>query len=73
MNMNDCCFNFLITWVLAGGLIPQHVAAKLLGVTPTYVCQLVSGKKLSVYDFDKARFVSFREVLQLKIQRSSKK
>lgn len=58
---------FSENWLLAGGLITQSKAARLLGVSPTRVRQSINEGKITPYVFlDNNPLVSLSEILNIR-------
>lgn len=51
-------------WNIAGGLIQQAIAARLMGKTKTRVRQMINEGKLKEYKFKTTTFVSFADVMK---------
>ena len=59
--------NWLIKcWAINGGLIPQAMAARLLGKTPTRIRQMINENKINAFTFnDESPLVSFAEIMKI--------
>lgn len=59
--------NWLIKcWAINGGLIPQAMAAKLLGKTPTRIRQMINENKIKAFTYnDESPLVSFAEIMKI--------
>jgi len=51
-------------WNIAGGLIQQAIASRLMGKTKTRVRQMINEGKLKEYKFKTTTFVSFADVMK---------
>lgn len=59
-------------WNIAGGLITQVVAAKILGKTKTRIRQMINEEKLAEYIFENNTYVSYAEVMKIHNEQQEK-
>ena len=63
---------FIEKWEETGGLIPQGIAANIIGISDTGVKYASERGKLKAYEFEKIKLYALKDVLMYKTKRESK-